>query len=137
MKLFCLTIPALLVSISSAHAQLAFQNIQACCGQYGPERTPLHYYHYEKVYFRYLVSGASTDQEGKVNVLTRAELTDPEGNNVGSGEKTSGGVLQFGASFPDLVYFPMPATFKPGEYAVTVTMKDNRTGQVTSFQRKF
>src|SRR6516225_6492811 len=115
-RLFCLAIAGMLANISAAQAQLAFQNVQACYGQYGPERTPLHYYHHEKVYFRYLVSGASTDKEGRVNLVTRGELTDADGNNVGSGEQTSGGVLQFGATFPDSVYFPMPASFKPGEY---------------------
>jgi hypothetical protein len=136
MRSYSVAIVAFLVTIPAVQAQLAIQNIQACYGPLGPERTQPQYHHMERVCIRYLVTGASTDAERQVNITTSARLTDAKGVRVANGSQTTGDFLLFGATFPDTVSFPLKRELAPGEYTLAVEVKDERTKAVASFERK-
>src|SRR5262249_32076864 len=124
-------------SLSAAQAQLALQNIQPCYGPLGPERPVLEYRHWDRVCFRFLIKGASADDEGIAKVRITTQLTDADGKTVGTSERTATALLQFGPTFAEAVTFPLPQSLKaPGEYTLHVTVKDERSGQTAAFGRK-
>jgi hypothetical protein len=116
--------------------QLNIHNIQACQGPFGPERNPLHYYHHEVVWFRFAIHGAKADQEGNIDLDIASELSGPDGASVSKNERHSTGTLQLGPGFREMVGFELPPELKPGEYVLTVAIRDKLSGQATAFQRK-
>src|SRR5262249_19401637 len=116
--------------------QLSFQNIQASYGPFGPERTQLQYRCLERVFFRFVVIGASADADGQVSIHTTGRLTAADGTLVAEGKETTGGFLHFGPAFPDVISFAVPQQLKPGEYTFQVSIKDDHSGQSAAFERK-
>lgn len=146
---FTLTIALLFGALSAAQAQLAIQNIQLCYGPLGPERPNLDYHHLDHVCFRFTVTGARPDDEGIANVHIVTKLTalrpatQPPpptwvaGKCVGNSERACAALLQFGPSFAEAVCFTLPKLLDPGEYTLTVSVRDDHTkGETASFERR-
>jgi hypothetical protein len=146
---FPLALAGSLLILSAAQAQLAIQNIQPGYGPLGPERPDLAYHHLDHVSFRFTVSGARPDEEGIANVHIATQLTavrsaaQPppagwvDGKVVGNSDRGCAALLQFGSSFAEAVCFTLPKLLEPGEYLLTVSVKDDHLkANPVSFERK-
>jgi hypothetical protein len=146
---FPLALAVSLLILSAAQAQLAIQNIQPCYGPLGPERPNLEYHYLDHVSFRFTVTGARPDEEGiaNVHIITKLIAVRPaaqpaptdwvDGKVVGNSERGCAALLQFGPTFAEAVCFTLPKLLHPGEYALTVSVRDdNAKGETVSFERK-
>jgi hypothetical protein len=123
---------------TAAQAKLEIQNIQPVHGPLGPVRPNLDVYPHDELLFRFVVTGAKVDPEGKFDATLMMHLTDPSGKVLVDNEKIPlKGVLTLGAqTYSGTARLNVGEEIAPGEYTFTVTMRDNLSGEEASFQRK-
>ena len=122
---------------SPAFAKLEVEKIEACHGRLGPLRKTLDFYPYDEVWFRFSVTGAKADDEGKVDFEVSWKLLDDKGKEVLSKKLPAKGPLTFGTdSFPAYVSFSLAEPVIAGEYLLKVSVKDNLSSEETSFEKK-
>jgi hypothetical protein len=127
----------LIVSAASAQAKLGIDNIQATYGRLGPERKSLDLYRYDELFFRFTVTGAKPDAEGKVDGSVLLQVLDGAGKVVGENQTPAKGVLVLGGnSYPLSVSLPIGQQVPPGKYTVKITVRDNLSKESAAFQRK-
>jgi len=127
----------LVLAVGPAFAKLEIDKIEACYGRFGPVRKTTDFYPNEKVWYRFIVKGAKTDDEGTVDVDLTWKLLDANGKEVLSKKIPGKGLLAFGSdSFPAHLFFFAPDTAIAGEHTLVVTEKDNLSGEETSFEKK-
>ncbi|HEX5272550.1 MAG TPA: hypothetical protein VFW33_18760, partial [Gemmataceae bacterium] len=135
----CRVLPPLVVVLlaaSPAPAALEISKVEACYGRLGPVRKSLDIYAYDEIGFRFTVTGARSDDEGRADVEVAYTVLDDRGKEVTSKRVASlKGPLTFGTdSFPG--YVSLWLTEPPGEYTLKVTVKDNVAAAETGFERK-
>ena len=137
MARFWLAAALLILSAHSAQAKLGIESIQATYGPLGPERKTLDIYPFDELFFRFTVTGAKPDAEGKVDASVVMQVLDGTGKVRGENQIPAKGVLLLGGnSFPFLVTLPLSEQVPPGKYTVKITMRDNLSGESVSFQRQ-
>jgi hypothetical protein len=125
------------LAASPALAKLEVEKVEACHGKLGPVRKSLDFYPYDEVWFRFTVTGAKADDEGKVDFDLGWKLLDDKGKDVLSKKLPVKGPLTFGTdSFPGYVSFMLPEPVLAGEYVLKVTVKDNVASEETGFEKK-
>ncbi len=133
-------LPAILLFVLSAgpaFAKLEVEKIEACHGRLGPVRKSLDFYPYDEVVFRFIVTGAKADDEGKLDVEVSWKVLDDKGKEVLTRKIPGKGQLAFGSdSFPAAVSVLLAEPVIAGEYTVKVTIKDNLAGEETGFEKK-
>ncbi len=128
----------LALAAAPASAKLEIEKIEPCYGRLGPVRKTLDFYPYDEVYFRFTVTGARADDDGKLDVEISRVLLDDKGKEVVA-KKSFGlkGQLTFGNdSFPGSVSISLPEPAIAGDYTLKVTVKDNLASDETGFERK-
>jgi hypothetical protein len=133
----CLAAAVLVLSAASTQAKLGIDNIQVTYGPLGPERKTLDIYPYDEPFFRFTVTGAKPDAEGKVDGSVVLQVLDGAGKVVGENQTPAKGVLVLGGnSYPFSVSLPIGQQVPPGKYTVKITVRDNLSKESAAFQRK-
>lgn len=122
----------------SAAAKLEIKNVQPSQGLLGPARESDDVFPLDEYFVRYQVAGIKPDKDGKADLEIQAKLIGPDGKVLFE-RKTppaprplslGGDTLQtFGS-------FTFPEKAPPGEYKLTVTVRDLTANETTSFERK-
>lgn len=137
MRRFLLAVSLLALAVSPAFAKLEVEKIEACYGPLGPVRKTLDFHPYDEVYFRFTVTGAKADDDGKLDVEIVRTLTDDKGKEV-LPKKVAAlkGQLSFGNdSFPASVSVSLPEPVIAGTYTLKVRIKDNHSSDETGFEK--
>jgi hypothetical protein len=130
-----MAVAVLMLSAASAQAKLGIENIQAAYSPLGPERKSLDLYPYDELLFRFTVTGAKADAEGKVEGSVQLQLLDANGRMLGEKQDSAKGILALGgSSYPFLVRLPIQTP--PGKYTVKITVRDDKSKESASFQRQ-
>jgi hypothetical protein len=137
MRRVLLAASLLALAASPAFAKLEVEKIEACHGRLGPTRKTLDFYPYDEVWFRFTVTGAKADDEGKVDFEVSWKLLDDKGKEVLSKKLPAKGPLTFGTdSFPAYVSFSLAEPVVAGEYLLKVSVKDNLSSEEAAFEKK-
>lgn len=127
----------LLVAAAPAQAGLEIQNIQAAYAPLLPERKTLEYYSQDLIYFRYLVTGAKTDDQGQVDVEAVVKLVDGNGKEVHNQKVPYKGSLSLGGdTFAGAVYIALNEQLLSGTYKLTVEHTDFLGTTKAAFERE-
>ena len=97
-------------------------------------------YPLDEVYFRYQVTGVKVDAEGKVDVETTMRLVNPNGKMVVEEKPPVERQLSLGGNtYTSGARLVVPAAEKapPGEYSMSVQVRDKLGMETASFERKF
>src|SRR2546425_5628641 len=86
MARFWLAAALLILSAHSAQAKLGIESIQATYGPLGPERKTLDIYPFDELFFRFTVTGAKPDAEGKVDASVVMQVLDGTGKVRGENQ---------------------------------------------------
>jgi hypothetical protein len=135
-----LAVVVLAASALPAAAKMEIINIMAAQGPLGPERKTSEVYPLDEVYFRYQVTGVKVDAEGKVDVETTMRLVNPNGKMVVEEKPPVERQLSLGGNtYTSGARLVVPAAEKapPGEYTMTVQVRDKLGMETASFERKF
>jgi hypothetical protein len=134
-----LTVLLLLVSPLPAFAKLEVRNVQPAHGLLGPARTSDDVFPLDEYFVRFQVAGVKPDKEGKTDLEVAVRLTNPDGKAVldskGSVQRPmslGGDVFQTFAR----VTFPEKEKAPPGEYKLSVVVRDKVASESASFERK-
>jgi hypothetical protein len=134
--LFAATVLALVPVL--AHAKPGLRDIQASHGLLGPERKSNEYLPGDDVYYRFTITGAQTDKEGRLRGELRLTLTDAKGKELLKTETPLQQVPALGAeSIPGQAVWSLGVEFPPGEYEAAVEFTDLIAKESASFKRKF
>jgi hypothetical protein len=137
MARFWLAAAVLILLASSAQAKLGIESIQATYGPLGPERKTLDIYPFDELFFRFTVTGAKPDAEGKVDASVVLQVLDGTGKVLGENQSPVKRDLVLGGNaFPLSVTLPLSGQERPGKYTVKITVRDNLSGETASFQRQ-
>jgi hypothetical protein len=129
---------ALLLGAATAHAQLEIRDVQAAHGRLGTTRQSLEYCQGDEVFVRFLVHGAQTNQAGEADLLMALVVTDAHGNKVVDNESRVNATLALGGgTFPGEARVDLAPGIEPGEYTLSVRVKDRVSKETTSFERRF
>jgi len=128
----------LLVTPLPAVAKLEIKNVQPAHGPLGPARGSDDVYPLDEYLVRYQVAGVKPDKNGNVELEVSVRLTNPSGKSVYETKPTA---RKFDMSLGgDVVQTFGFVTFSdqapPGEYKLTVTVRDKGSNESTSFDRK-
>ncbi len=133
---FWLAAALLILSAPSAQAKLGIENIQACYGPFGPERKSLDLFPFDELTFRFIVTGAKADAEGKVDATVSTQVLDAAGRVLVENQYPVKGPLVLGGdSYSQSARLPMVEQSIPGKYAVKITVRDNVSEESAAFQR--
>jgi hypothetical protein len=132
------TIIALLVAALPALAKLEIKNVQPAHGPLGPARTSDDVYPLDEYLVRYQVAGVKANADGKAELEVSVRLTNADGKVVYETKPTT---RKFDLSLGgDVVQTYGFVTFSekapPGEYKLTVTVRDKVSNESASFDRK-
>jgi hypothetical protein len=127
----------LALAASPALAKLEVEKVEACHGRLGPVRKTLDFYPYDEVVFRFTVTGARADDDGKLDLELAWKLLDDRGKEALAKKRALKGQIVFGSdSFPESVSVLLPEPVIAGDYTLKVTIKDNLSGDETGFEKK-
>jgi hypothetical protein len=132
-----LTFVVIFLWATTVHAKLDITNIQAAYGPVGPVRESPVYYPGDEIVFRYLLTGVGTNARGEIDVDTTLQITDASGKNLfQKTTPTKAAVALGGGSVPGTASVTLGRDVKRGAYRLSVTAKDNLSGQTASFERQ-
>jgi hypothetical protein len=135
-----LALVVVVLSATPALAKLEIVNIQPRHGYLGPERKSLDFYPYDEVFFRFQLTGVKLDKDELVQAEMTVQLLDAKGKDVlpNPGEKYAlGGATDLGGdSTFGFATVRLDERTPPGDYTLTVTVKDRVSGEQASFRRK-
>jgi hypothetical protein len=121
---------------ATAQAKLEFTKIQAAYGSVGPERESLEYYPSDEILFRYLLTGVNANDKGEVDVDISMRVTDDEGKNLLERTTPTKAIAALGGGcVPGSARATLGEALKPGVYRLSVSAKDNHSGDTASFHR--
>ncbi len=130
-------VSAALLTLPAADAKLEIQDVKAVHGPLGPERKSLDVYPGDALVVRYTVTGVRADAEGKVDVVKTVRLLDAAGKELLKQEQPLKGLLPLGGGrFQDVANLNIGDRVAPGDYTLSVAVKDNLSSQTASFERK-
>ncbi len=132
-----LALGLVLLVAGSSRAELQISHVCASTGPYWPGKKELTYYPGDSISFRYLVTGLQTDPSSlAIDAVVTCKVTDSNGKLVGSESKPWNYHPVMGkGTAPHITAVEVSDRFKPGDYRVTVTVKDTLSGKQTSFNR--
>jgi hypothetical protein len=132
-----LALALFVVAVGGLHAEIHIDHIQAAMGPYWPTKKDLVYYPGDVILFRYLVSGMKVDSKMALDATVTWSLRDSEGKMVETKSQpwTSLPALGQGTA-PQLTVLEVKESYTPGQYELTVEVKDNLSSQKASFQRQ-
>ncbi|HKB05028.1 MAG TPA: hypothetical protein VKD90_22585 [Gemmataceae bacterium] len=126
------------LAAQTAHAKLEIRDVQAAHGQLGPERDNLEYLPGDEVFFRFTVTGARTDDQGRLSGEIRITLTDAVGKVVLTHTAQVKQLLAFGGGrVPAKAILELGHQFLPGSYELAVEFKDTISGESDGFKKQF
>jgi hypothetical protein len=129
---------ALALAAETAHAKLEVRDVQPAHGQLGPERDNLEYLPGDEVFFRFTVTGAKTDDQGRMAGEIRMTLTDAVGKVVLSHTAQVRQLLAFGGGrVPAKAVLELGHQFLPGTYELAVEFKDTISDESDGFKKQF
>lgn len=129
---------ALALCAQAAQAQLQVRDIEAAHGRLGTTRPSLVYYQGDEVFVRFLVNGVQVNKAGEADVLMALVVTDASGAKIVDSESRMNAALALGGgSFPGEARVDLGPQMAPGEYTLTVRIKDRVSKATTSFERRF
>jgi hypothetical protein len=136
-RLFAATL-SLTLSAAAAEAKLTIRDVQAAHGQFGPERKSAEYVAGDQVYLRYTATGLRTDDEGRVRADIVLRLTDAKGQKLLDKEAALLALLPLGGdTLTADASIDLDVGFPPGEYELSVEVRDVAANDKASFRRKF
>jgi hypothetical protein len=122
----------------TAPAKLELRDVRASHGQLGPERTSDGYVLGDEVYYRFTIAGVTPDADGRVAAEMRLRVTDASGKEVLKATVPVEAVLALGGDgLPGSARVGLNDPITPGEYRLTVEVKDLTAGESASFERTF
>jgi hypothetical protein len=128
----------LIVATPAARAKVEVKDVQAAHGQLGPERDGLDYFPGDEVFFRFTVTGAKTDDQGRMSGEIRMTLTDAVGKAVLNHTVAVKQVLAFGGDrVPAKAVLELGHQFLPGTYEFAVEFTDALAGESDGFKKQF
>jgi hypothetical protein len=137
MRRILVGLAVVLAASAPASAELQIKDVRPLYGVLGPPRKSLDVYPGDDVYFSFVVTGAATDDKGNVDAATTLEAFDADGKQVLNQTAPINGVLALGGeSFMAVSHVNFGADVPPGEYKVSVTIKDRIKDGTASFERK-
>lgn len=115
---------------------LRIEQVQAVHGLLGPIRKSETYYPHDQALFRFLLTGAKTDAQGKFEGEMTIAIRDPQGKTLDQTTRKISGILTFGAgTMPGSAFINIPPELTPGDYKIGVAIRDTLSEQSVSFQR--
>jgi hypothetical protein len=125
------------VSATTAPARIGLENIQAAPSALLPERKSLEYFPQEVIFFRYNVTGARTDIDGKVDIESVATLTNESGKEVATSKSPFQGALSLGGdTFVGNSYIIPKDDLPTGKYKLKVLLTDRLANDKIDFDRE-
>lgn len=129
---------ALLIAPLPALAKLEIKNVQPAYGPLGPARADDDVYPLDEYHVRYQVAGVKPDKDGKADLEVDVRLTNADGKAVYDPKPAARQLpLSLGG---DAVQMSGFVTFSekapPGEYKLTVSVRDRTSGESAGFERK-
>lgn len=130
--LFLLLFPAF------ALAKLEIKNVQPSHGLLGPARESDDVFPLDEYFVRYQVTGIKPDKDGKADLEVHAKLIGPDGKALFDRKTpaTQRPLSLGGDSLQSFGSFSFPEKAPPGEYKLTVTVRDLTANDSASFDRK-
>jgi hypothetical protein len=120
-----------------AGAKLDVRDVKAVYGLFGPPRKSLDTYPGDEVHFRFLVTGARTDADGRIDATITVRMVDSKDMVLVNSETPLKGPLALGGdSYSATAFFTLGPSTTPGDYKVTVTVNDKLAKETASFERK-
>jgi hypothetical protein len=130
---------ALVLSVltaAPARAEMKIVNIQAASGPFWPALEHLVYFQGEDVAFRYQIQGMSVDGQSYTDIEIALSLKDATGKTVGEETRTLKYLAALGGdTIPALSRISLKR-LGPGAYDIRVAIKDRRSSETASFERK-
>ena len=121
----------------AARAELRLENIEAAHGELGPRRESLNFTPLDELVFRFVATGVKTDSTGRCDAELSFRLTNAEGRAVVEGKGPVQRPLMLGGrELPSHVKIAVGPNARPGEYTLTVALRDKLSGETASFERK-
>jgi hypothetical protein len=129
---------ALLVFPAFALAKLEIKNVQPSHGLLGPARESDDVFPLDEYFVRYQVTGIKPDKDGKASLETTVRLTNADGKVVYDPEPKGRRVdlYQGGNLVQASGFITFSDKVPPGEYKLTVTVRDLTANDSASFDRK-
>src|SRR5262245_42675828 len=121
----------------SAVAKLEIKNVQPAHGPLGPARTSDGVYPLDEYLVRYQVAGVKANADGRAELEVSVRLTNPDGKAVYETKPTARKFeLSLGGDVvPTYGFVTFSEKAPPGEYKLTVTVRDKGSNETTSFDR--
>lgn len=133
-----LAVLATALAASSASAKLELRDVQASHGQLGPERKSDGYVLGDEVYYRFTIAGVKPDADGRLAAEIHLRVADAKGKEVLKTAVPVQAVMALGGnSLPGNARVNLNDPITPGEYELTVEVKDLNAKESASFKRKF
>lgn len=127
----------ILCFIPTASAKLEVGKVEPAHGMLGPVRKSLDFYPLDEVFFRYQVSGAAIDADGKTDLEVTLKLLNADGKAAFEQKSFLRRQLALGGnSFPAFVVMTAPEKAEPGEYTLSLQLLDRLSGESSGFERK-
>lgn len=122
----------------SAPAKLELRDVRASHGQLGPERKSDEYVLGDEAYYRFTIAGVKSDADGRLAAEIHLRVTDAQGKEVLKTAVPVQAVMALGGdTLPGSARVNLNDPITPGEYELTVEVKDLNAGESASFRRKF
>jgi hypothetical protein len=132
-----LAIPLLLLTPLAAVAKLEVRNVQPSHGLLGPARASDDVFPLDEYFVRFQVAGVKADKDGKTDLEVAVRLTNADGKAV---VDTKGPVQRPMSLGGDMFQTFARVTFgekaPPGEYKLSVVVRDRVASESASFERK-
>ncbi|GIW81190.1 MAG: hypothetical protein KatS3mg105_2997 [Gemmatales bacterium] len=114
------------------------RDVEASFGLLGPVRQRLEYLPLEEVFFRYRVTGLSTNDEDQIDMEIDSWVTDSSGRKLAERSHPVKGRLYFGGGcYTGSSFAELRSNLSPGVYVFNVTVRDRLASVETSFQKAF
>ena len=128
----------LAVAAQAAHAKVEVRDVQAAHGLLGPKRSDTNYLPGDEVFYRFTVTGARTNSDGRLSGEIRLTLTDAAGKTLLHETSPVRHQLAFGGDrFPAKAAVELGHQFPPGEYRLAVEYKDLLADEANGFEQTF
>ena len=129
---------AMLGGAGFAHAKLKVGEVVPCHGTLGPARKSSAFVPGDVLFARFVVAGVEADDEGNSDLLVSWSATGADGEALAEGSAPARGALGLaGDEYLGRAAVVVKPGTAPGDYALTVTAKDNESGETASGVYKF
>jgi len=133
-----LSILLLVLAPLPAFAKLEIKNVQPAHGPLGPARESDDVFPFDEYLVRYQVAGVKTDKDGRADLEMTVKLTNAAGKAVLEPKPASKkfDLSQGGDVVQTFGFITINEKAAPGDYKLTVSVRDKHSNETTSFDRK-